>query len=102
MQMFQQITKEIVSSMQAKDKANCSSFCPIMFKGPSFYVVDNMSLPFIHINLKTSGRSLPKKSRKEEEPVSLTDRYFYEILIGALALALILACFVGIIACRFH
>merc|ERR1712013_934189 len=62
----------------AKDKANCSSFCPVMFK----------------------GRSLPKKSRKEEEPVSLTDRYLYEILIGALSLALILACFVGIIACR--
>jgi len=63
--------------MQVKDKANCSSFCPIIFK----------------------GKSLPN-STKEEEPVPLTDRYFSEILISGVSLALILACFVGIIACR--
>ena len=28
--------------MQAKDKANCSSLCPIIFKGASFYLVDDV------------------------------------------------------------
>ena len=32
--------------MQAKDKANCSSFCPIIFKGTSFYLVDCVSHQF--------------------------------------------------------
>ena len=64
-------------------------------------VLVSISLMACHINLKTSGKSLPN-STKAEEPVLLTDRHFSEILIGSVSLALILACLVGIIACRFQ
>ena len=49
------ITNEIVSFIQAKDKANCSTFCPIKSKGVSFYVVDGVPLLLFTLIWKLQG-----------------------------------------------